>query len=127
MHETRSWQKSPPELVERFRQAVADLPEAQQRPMFGYQAAFVHGNMFTGLHEDRWVVRLPEPERDELLAEPGASQFEPMAGRPMQDYVVLPVPIAAEPARVRAWVERAHAHAMSLPPKAPRGRSKKSR
>lgn len=125
MHEAGSWQKAPAELADRFSEVVADLPEAQQRQMFGYPAAFVNGNMFTGLHQDRWVVRLPEEERAELLAEPGASQFEPMPGRPMKGFVVLPAEVAARPDRARPWVERALTHALSLPPKEPRGRSKK--
>jgi len=127
MHDVRTWQKAPPELAERFREVLTDVPEAQQRQMFGYPAAFVNGNMFTSLHRDRWVVRLPEAERAELMAQPGASQFEPMPGRPMTGYVVLPAEVVAEPARARAWVERALAHALSLPPKEPRGRSKKAR
>jgi TfoX/Sxy family transcriptional regulator of competence genes len=122
MHEG-AWQKAPAELVERFREAVTDLP-AQQRQMFGYPAAFVNGHMFTGLHEDRWVVRLPEADGAELLGEPGARPFEPMPGRPMKGFVVLPPQVVAEPERARAWVERALAHALSLPPKEPKARTK---
>jgi len=117
------WKKAPAELAERFREAVADLP-AQQRQMFGYPAAFVNGHMFTSLHQDRWVVRLADAERAHLLAEPGASQFEPMPGRPMKGFAVLPADVVAEPERARAWVERALAHASSLPPKQPRARKK---
>jgi TfoX/Sxy family transcriptional regulator of competence genes len=122
MHEGR-WKKAPAELAERFREVVADLP-AEQRQMFGYPAAFVNGYMFTGLHQDRWVVRLPEPDHAELLAQPGASPFEPMPGRPMKGFAVLPADVVAEPERARAWVERALAHASSLPPKQPRARTK---
>ena len=37
-------------------------PDAARKKMFGYPAAFVGGNMATGLFADRWVVRLPDAE-----------------------------------------------------------------
>jgi TfoX/Sxy family transcriptional regulator of competence genes len=52
-----AWKKSPPELVQRFEKVAASLG-TERRKMFGYPASFVHGNMFAGLHEDRFVLRL---------------------------------------------------------------------
>ena len=57
--------------------------------MFGYPAAFVGGNMATGLFADHWVVRLPEAEIEAAKAA-GAGSFEPMPGRPMKAFVVIP-------------------------------------
>jgi TfoX/Sxy family transcriptional regulator of competence genes len=111
-----SFAKSPAELVERFITTLGAVPEASVRKMFGYPAAFVNGNMATGLHEANWFVRLPDDAAAEL-AEIGGQPFEPMPGRPMRGYVVLPPAIATDPAAVRAWVEQAIAHTGSLPPK----------
>jgi len=58
---------SPPELVERFGAVLEDYPTAVRRKMFGYPAAFVGGNMATGLFADQWVVRLPDAEIAALL------------------------------------------------------------
>ena len=84
--------------------------------MFGYPAAFANGHMFSGLHQDRWVVRLPEEARTALIALGGTS-FEPMPGRPMREYVVLPPEIAVDTTAVRPWLERSLAFVLSLPPK----------
>lgn len=112
-----SWEKSPPELVAAFAALIARRPELTPRRMFGYPAAFVGGHMATALHEDRWIVRLQAADRAELLVQPGAVQFEPMPGRPMKEYVVLPPVLVANPTALDAWVDRAIAHVLTLPPK----------
>ena len=110
--------KSPPELVERFGAVTAAIADAERRQMFGYPALFVGGYHVTGLHGATWVVRLAETDRAELLAVSGARPFEPMPGREMGGYVVLPPSIVADDAAVRHWVERAIDYGRSLPPKA---------
>lgn len=114
--------KSPPELIERFDGITAEIADAERRQMFGYPALFVGGYHVTGLHEGNWVIRLAETDRAELLSIPGAGPFEPMPGRTMGGYAVLPPSIVADDGAVRGWVERAIAHARSLPPKAPKAR-----
>jgi TfoX/Sxy family transcriptional regulator of competence genes len=113
------WRKSPEALQERFAAAVAGIEGLEQRKMFGYPAGFIGGNMTTGLHQESWIVRLPADERTRLLDE-GWSTFEPMAGRPMREYVALPDEVVADPDQARAWVERAAAYVRTLPPKAPK-------
>ncbi len=109
--------KSPPALVERF-QAVAERhPEAQQRKMFGYPALFVGGNLTTGLFTDRWMIRLPDDDRAELLALPGAGPFEPMPGKPMNGYAILPVDLVDDDERLDDWLGRAIAFVRTLPAK----------
>ena len=89
------WKKAPPELVALFDAVLSAEPRAERRAMFGYPAAFVNGNMVTGLHQDDWMVRLAEPDRAELIAM-GGRTFEPMPGRPMREYVVLPQAVLRE-------------------------------
>ena len=110
------WSKAPPELVDAFDAALAELPEAVLRPMFGYPAGFARGQLFTGLFEDRWFVRLSDDERAELAAA-GGGPFEPMPGRPMREYVTLPADLVADPVARRAWLGRSLRYAESLPPK----------
>ena len=111
-----SFSKSPPELVERFRTVLDAYPDAKQKQMFGFPAAFVGGNMATSLHRDRWVVRLPAEEIDAATAA-GAGSFEPMPGRPMKGFVTVPAADVADDAAIRGWVERGLALAGSMPPK----------
>jgi TfoX/Sxy family transcriptional regulator of competence genes len=112
-----AWKKSPPELIAAFEKAAPKDPRAVKRPMFGYPALFVNGNMFAGTYQDKVVVRLAEPDRAKLLMERGAGPFEPMAGRPMKEYVVVPPALVAKPASLRAWIERGLSYAATLPPK----------
>ena len=111
------WKKSPPELIAAFEKAAPKDPRAVKRPMFGYPALFVNGNMFAGTYQDKVVVRLPEADRGKLLKEKGAAPFEPMPGRPMKEYVVVPAPVVAKPAALRSWIDRGLAYALTLPPK----------
>ena len=119
-----AWRRSPEELIERFAEAVAGVEGLEQRKMFGYPAAFVDGNMTTGLHQDSWIVRLPEDVRRERL-EAGWSTFEPMAGRPMREYVALPDEVIVDRDEMRAWVERAVEYVRGLPPKKPKAPKKR--
>jgi hypothetical protein len=84
--------------------------------MFGYPAAFVNGNMTTGLFGSNWFVRLSESDAADLAAA-GGGPFEPMAGRPMRGYTLLPSAIAADPEAAGGWVDRAIDHVATLPPK----------
>ncbi len=117
--EKPTFHKSPPELVARYRAILAAHPEATERPMFGYPASFVGGNMATGLYESDWHVRLADADRAELLALDGARPFSPMPGRPMRAYAVLPPSVVADDEAVHDWVGRALAFAATLPPKKP--------
>jgi TfoX/Sxy family transcriptional regulator of competence genes len=112
-----SFDKSPPALVERFRALAALVPEATQRPMFGYPSLVVGGNMFISLFGDSLILRLGDADRAALLAVKGATTFEPMPGRPMREYVVAPPTMVAGDA-IEPWVARSYAHAKALPAKA---------
>jgi TfoX N-terminal domain len=111
--------KSPPELVARFDELAALVPEATRRPMFGYPSCVLRGHMFMSLFGDRLVLRLGEEDRREFLERHKTAVFEPMPGRPMKEYVVVPPALTSERA-VADWVTRAHNYADSLPAKKPK-------
>jgi TfoX/Sxy family transcriptional regulator of competence genes len=119
-----TWRKAPAELVERFEAAVAGIDGLEKRQMFGYPAAFIGGNMTAGLHQESFLVRLPEAERAERLAA-GWSIFEPMPGRPMREYLALPPEVVEDPEATRSWIERAAAYVRTLPPKVPKARGRR--
>jgi TfoX/Sxy family transcriptional regulator of competence genes len=108
--------ETPDELAARFASVTEGIPGVERRKMFGYPAAFVNGNLVTGLHGSSWHVRLPAEAQAELLAAGGAP-FEPMAGRPMRGYVILPAAILGDERALREWLDRAVAFGRSLPPK----------
>ena len=111
------FETSSPELVARFDATAARFPEAERRKMFGYPAMFVGGNLVTGLFAQRWMIRLPDDDRAELLALPGAGPFEPMAGRAMKGYATLPNEVIADDTALEGWVRRAIAYGHTLPAK----------
>jgi TfoX/Sxy family transcriptional regulator of competence genes len=85
--------------------------------MFGYSCVFAKGNMFAGLHQAGMVLRLPDEQRAEFLRLKGAKQFEPMPGRVMREYVVVPNVLLNEVDQLRAWVEKSLTYVSSLPAK----------
>ena len=109
------FKKSPQKLIDAFEAAMPGAP-AVKRQMFGYPCGFVNGNMFIGLFADSIFVRLPEDSRAELMSIGGAP-FEPMPGRPMRDYVVIPNTILAKPAELKTWAGKSLRYGGSLPAK----------
>jgi TfoX/Sxy family transcriptional regulator of competence genes len=107
-----------------FVSVVPDHPAVKIRPMFGQLSAFVNGNMFMGIFGEDVLVRLPEEDRKEVLGA-GGRVFEPMLGRPMREYVMLPGAWRDEPDRVREWAARSLDHAEELPPKEPQKKPNK--
>lgn len=118
------WRKSPPDLIAAFGAAFPG-PPAERRQMFGYPAGFVNGNMFTGLHQENWMVRLGEADRVALLKKAGAKPFEPMPGHRMKEYIVMPSAIVSDPKALETWLGKAVAYAATLPPKAGKAKTPK--
>ena len=108
-----------------FESIVPDGPRVQVRPMFGNVAGFVNGNMFTGLHGNDLFVRLSDADRAELLKEEGASIFDPMHGRPMKEYVVVPRDWREKRETVSDWVTRSLNWVSQMPEKKPKTRKKR--
>src|SRR5947209_11640443 len=98
------WTKTPPELAAAFDKAAPKDPRVVRKPMFGYPALFLNGNMFAGTFQDKVVARLAETERERAI-KAGAKRFEPMPGRPMKEYVTLPAADVAKPAALEKWIE----------------------
>jgi TfoX/Sxy family transcriptional regulator of competence genes len=119
-------EKPPPSLVALFEARIAGTG-AERRSMFGQPCAFSGGNMCAGLFGDALFVRLGEAERGALLALPGARPFEPMPGRPMREYVVVPPSMRADAAALDGWIAKAVAYAGGLPAKGKKGKRKPTR
>lgn len=99
-----------------FSGLVPDGPDVALKPMFGNLAAFVNGNLVTGLFGEDLFVRLPDDESAAVKAG-GGRDFEPMPGRAMRGYVMLPGDWRADSAATAALVRRALELGRRLPPK----------
>lgn len=113
-----SMPKPDPDVLERMEGLLSTLP-AKRRAMFGTVAWFANSNeqMFTGIRGDRVNARVGADAVSGLVGSGAADPFEPMAGRPMKEYVLLPAETVWDDAQLQSWVERALAFAEDLPPK----------
>jgi TfoX/Sxy family transcriptional regulator of competence genes len=109
--------KPDPKAVKLFEQLVAGAPGATVKPMFGNFGAFVGGTMFAGVFGDAVFLRLPEAERATALSLKGAGFLEPMPGRPMKEYVVLPASELGDKKKAGAWLKKSLAYTATIPPK----------
>ncbi len=107
--------KSPEALVRTFENAMKDFPMAQQRKMFGFPAGFINGNMFAGLFNDKMILRLSSSDAAKL---PDTKQFEPMPGRAMTGWFVVPPRVVKSATKLSVWMETAFGYTRKLPAKA---------
>jgi len=105
------------ESVNLFQSLVPKDDRVMVRPMFGNISAFVNGNMFFGVFGNDLFVRLSGEDQLELLKNKGSSMLEPMKGKPMKDYVVLPKTWRARPETLRSWISKSLEWSSKLPPK----------
>ena len=84
----RKWERSSEALVEKFTKIFEGYEDIERKKMFGYAGCFLKGYMFTGLHEQNWILRLDDADREQMIDCHGAALFEPMEGRPMREYAL---------------------------------------
>ena len=105
------------ESMNLFRSLVPEDDHVMVKPMFGNISAFVNGNMFFGVFGNDLFLRLSGQDKVELLKNKGALMLEPMKGKPMKDYVVLPKTWSAKPETLRSWISKSLEWSSMLPPK----------
>jgi hypothetical protein len=113
--------KASPELLARFNDLVDIVADADRKLVFGSPTCLVGGNMFFGVHASGLFVKLPADAAQELLAAGGVA-FEPMPGRAMGGFYVLPETLPEQ----ELWLRRSYEYARTLAPKTPKAGNKKS-
>ena len=119
-----AWTKSPQALIDLFDKSVPPGESITRRKMFGYPAAFANGNLFIGLHQNDFIMRLSEKDRARFSAEYGERIFEPMKGRPMREYVRLPDELLSDARKRATWIRRSLQYAETIVAK-PKPRARK--
>ncbi len=122
----KKWSRSPEDLIQRFKAALPAHPDLQPKSMFGYPCSFVKGNFFAGLHEEKVVLRVPDEVKPKLPELAGASAFDPMGGRPMKLWWVIPPKVTQDAGKLRALIHSAFELVQPLPGKAPKPKAKKA-
>lgn len=117
-----AWTKSPQSLVDLFAESLPHDPRVGRRKMFGYPAIFVGGNMCCGLFQDQMFARLSDADAAALPG--GAKPFEPMPGRPMRGYALIPDDVLADEARLAETLAKAVAFTAAMPVKEKKAKKK---
>ena len=116
------WEKMSQESAQRL-EAIVKPFACQKKPMFGHEVYWIDGNMFAGVFESSIWIRLSPPDQGEFLGKyKGAKQFEPMAGRPMKDYVVVPELVLDDKTAIGEWMKRAYDFTAAMPAKKPKAK-----
>jgi TfoX/Sxy family transcriptional regulator of competence genes len=114
------WTKAPEALVDLFNQIEADLQNTESRKMFGYPCAFSANQMFFGVFQNSMFLRLSEFDRRAFLQQYGTKLFEPMPGRPMKEYAVVPETLLKAPKELKKWIDKSRTYVSQLPAKPPK-------
>jgi TfoX/Sxy family transcriptional regulator of competence genes len=111
------WSKPPPELVDLMAERMKEV-KCDHRKMFGYPAYFVNGNMFAGLFADQVFLRFSDEDQIKLIAEyPDAKHLEPVKGRAMRSYMVIPKEAYSSDEVFKRWLIISLEHTRKLPKK----------
>jgi TfoX/Sxy family transcriptional regulator of competence genes len=86
--------------------------------MFGCPAYFVNDNMFTGAFQESIFLRLSEEDRNRLSQSyDKATPFEPMKGRIMKEYMVVPETLYNDEDEFMSWLKLSYDYASKIPTK----------
>ena len=113
------WKKAPTELVEFIADKMKNVNvDCDYKKMFGYPAYFINGNMFVGVHGDKLFLRLSDADMADIMKNCNdVTAFEPMSGRTMKAYVVLPQTVYSDNKLFAEWLDKSIAYVSSLPAK----------
>jgi TfoX/Sxy family transcriptional regulator of competence genes len=114
------WIKAPEELKDLLEGVMQNI-ECEKRAMFGHPAYFINKNMFIGLFQDKLFVRLSDQQPADIRQRfPSITRLEPMPGRPMKNYYVLPKDLYSDPRTFREVIQGSAEYTRSLAPKQPK-------
>lgn len=109
--------KADPALLAKVEAVMSDFA-VYPRKMFGVTAWFVEPNaqMLGCVWGDGLNLRVGAQDAAALIASGRATPFDPMGGRPMREYVLVPASTLG-PAALRKWIARGVAFTSALPRK----------
>jgi hypothetical protein len=111
------WRKSPVALIQMLDEAMQGV-DCVKRPMFGYPAYFINRNMFMGLFQASVFARLSPAYVAELRKKyPSIDNLEPMPGRPMKAYFVIPEELFSDSTRLKTLIGKSAEYTRRLPEK----------
>jgi len=114
---TTKIERADPALEVRVAAVMATLP-VYRRPMFGVVAWFVEENaqLLGNAWGESLTIRVGAEDAAALVASGKATHFDPMGGRPMREYVLVPA-ASMKPVELKRWIARGLAFTSTLPHK----------
>lgn len=103
-------------LAEVLRDALADVPDITERPMFGGLCFLMRGNMLCGVHSGGAMFRVGKEHEAEALAIAGARPLG-FTGRRMGGMVEVTDDAMGDARAVGRWLGLALSFVGALPPK----------
>jgi TfoX/Sxy family transcriptional regulator of competence genes len=103
-------------LNHRISAIIAAWEGVEAKKMFGGVCHLLHGNMFAGVYREFLILRLGEDEAARALTLPFVRPLD-ITGKPMKGWVMVAREGWQTDAELKAWLEKAKAFALSLPPK----------
>ena len=114
------WKEISIELSELLGEALLTFA-CQKRIVFGCPVYIANSNMFAGVHRHSIFIRLSEQGRKDIRTSyADAVTFEPVKGRIMKEYTVLPETLYNDAKALQEWLNRSYQYALSLFPKEPK-------
>ncbi len=73
--------------------------------------------MFLGVFQSNLFLRLSESDRKTFMEKYKTKLFEPMPGRPMKEYALVPETLLKTPKDLKEWIEKSRTYVSHLPAK----------
>jgi TfoX/Sxy family transcriptional regulator of competence genes len=109
-----SWPKASVEKEALLDDLVQGLP-CEKKRMFGAPCFFAKHSMFTGVFAEDIFIRLSNDERARFIKEnKGTKVFEPVEGRKMSEYLIVPHALLKNKDAVRQWLRISFDYASTL-------------
>jgi TfoX/Sxy family transcriptional regulator of competence genes len=96
----------PPSLLDRVRDIFDDIPNVDERKMFGGTAFMLNDKMCVTVRDSRIMVRVDPELNDELTSKKGAATMV-MNGRTYRGYIRVDADVLATDKALREWVDLA--------------------
>lgn len=103
-------------LAQRMREMLNDVPDLEEKKMFGGIGFLVAGNMACGVNQKDLIVRVGPEAYEDALMEGHTREFD-MTGRPMRGWIVVQPDGYDADDDLASWIQRGLKFARSLPPK----------
>ncbi len=104
------------DLAKRMKDYLGDLPDLEEKKMFGGVGFLVRGNMACGVHGDEMIVRVGADNYSAALQKPFTRPFD-MTGRAMAGWVMVARQGFEQERDFEEWVQKGVDFARTLPPK----------